>query len=106
LIDINRGLIRVCPSDIVFDSTLYYRHWLEINQCFINHSIGVNMKTLNLEIAELSELSVILGNRIIELENSNTKNNQMIENIVTRQLGQAKLVLCQINEILFNHHTS
>jgi hypothetical protein len=64
------------------------------------------MKTLNLEIAELSELSVILGNRIIELENSNTKNNQMIENIVTRQLGQAKLVLCQINEILFNHHTS
>ena len=64
------------------------------------------MKTLNLEIAELSELSVILGNRIIELENSNTKNNKMIENIVTRQLRQAKLVLCQINEILFNHHTS
>jgi hypothetical protein len=26
LIDINRGLIRVCPNDIVSNSTLYYRH--------------------------------------------------------------------------------
>jgi len=64
------------------------------------------MKTLNLQIAELSELSVILGNRIIELENSHTRNDVMIENIVTRQLRQAKLILNSIEEILLNHHTS
>jgi hypothetical protein len=64
------------------------------------------MTTLNLKISELSELSVILGNRIIELENSNTRNNVMIENIVTRQLTQAKLILSNVEQILFNHHTS
>lgn len=64
------------------------------------------MKTLNLQIAELSELSVILGNRIIELENSSTRNDVMIENIVTRQLTQAKLILNSVEEILLNHHTS
>jgi hypothetical protein len=64
------------------------------------------MTTLNLKISELSELSVILGNRIIELENSNTKNGAMVENIVTRQLTQAKLILSSVDEILFNHHTS
>jgi hypothetical protein len=64
------------------------------------------MTTLNLKISELSELSVILGNRIIELENSNTKNSVMIENIVTRQLTQAKLILSNVEQILFNHHTS
>jgi len=74
-----------------------------------NHSTffkGLNMKTLNLKITELSELSVILGNRIIELENSSTRNNVMIENIVTRQLTQAKLILNSVEEILLNHHTS
>jgi hypothetical protein len=64
------------------------------------------MTTFNLKISELSELSVILGNRIIELENSNTRNNVMIENIVTRQLTQAKLILSNVEQILFNHHTS
>ena len=64
------------------------------------------MKTLNLKISELSELSVILGNRIIELENSSTRNDVMIENIVTRQLTQAKLILNSVEEILLNHHTS
>jgi len=64
------------------------------------------MKTLNLQIAELSELSVILGNRIIELENSSTRNDVMIENIITRQLTQAKLILNSVEEILLNHHTS
>ena len=49
---------------------------------------------------------MILGNRIIELENSNTRNDVMIENIVTRQLTQAKLILSKIDDILFNHHTS
>jgi hypothetical protein len=63
------------------------------------------MTTLNLKISELSELSVILGNRIIELENSNTRNNVMIENIVTRQLTQAKLILSNVEGIIFNHHT-
>jgi len=62
------------------------------------------MTTLNLKIDELAELSVILGNRIIELENSNTKNDAMVENIVTRQLTQAKLILSSVDEILFNHH--
>ena len=69
-------------------------------------SKGLNMKTLNLKLTELSELSVILGNRIIELENSNTRNDVMIENIVTRQLSQAKLILSKIDDILFNHHRS
>lgn len=64
------------------------------------------MTTLNLKISELAELYVILGNRIIELENSNTRNGAMVENIVTRQLTQAKLILSSVEEILFNHHTS
>lgn len=64
------------------------------------------MTTLNLKTSELAELYVILGNRIIELENSNTRNGAMVENIVTRQLTQAKSILSNVEEILFNHHTS
>ena len=62
------------------------------------------MKTLNLKLAELSELSVILANRIIELENSNGSKDPMIETIVTRQLGQAKTILASVEDILFNYY--
>jgi hypothetical protein len=62
------------------------------------------MKTLNLKLAELSELSVILANRIIELENSNGSKDPMIETIVTRQLKQAKTILASVEDILFNYH--
>jgi len=64
------------------------------------------MTALNLKISELSELAIILGNRIIELENSNTRNDVKIENIISRQLTQAKLILSNIEQILLQSHAN
>jgi len=66
----------------------------------------MKMTALNLKISELSELAIILGNRIIELENSNTRNDVKIENIITRQLTQAKLILSNIEQILLQSHAN
>jgi len=66
----------------------------------------MKMTALNLKISELSELAIILGNRIIELENSNTRNDVKIENIISRQLTQAKLILSNIEQILLQSHAN
>ena len=62
------------------------------------------MYTLTLKLQDLSELSIILGNRINQL-NSNYSKDPKIQAIVARQLMQAEKMQASVEEILLNCYT-
>jgi hypothetical protein len=62
------------------------------------------MYTLTLKLQDFSELSIILGNRINQLNNNYSKDPK-IQAIVTRQLMQAEKMYAGVEEILLNCYT-
>ena len=62
------------------------------------------MYTLSLKLQDLSELSIILGNRINQL-NNNYSTDEKVKSIVARQLMQAEKMHASVEEILMNCYT-
>jgi hypothetical protein len=62
------------------------------------------MYTLTLKLQDFSELSIILGNRINQLNNNYSKDPK-IQAIVARQLMQAEKMQANVEEILLNCYT-
>ena len=60
----------------------------------------MNKINLSLTVSELTELYVVLGNRIIDLRNDSSPKTDIYEKITVRQLDQAHSMCSQIQEIL------